>query len=102
MYLEKRCFPCHARAISIVLYVCRKQGIAVPFVFADISKFIPLWMSDDKAVAEEFDEPDYKDHNSEAVEGLEKALGFAAKPKKRTLSMARWVAAFDAYERIFH
>jgi hypothetical protein len=57
----------------------RKSGVVTPFVHADLTKFVPLWMADDACVMEG-DEDDV-----------------AMKAKMRPMSVAQWAVAFDAY-----
>ena len=65
-----------------------------PFVYAELKKFIPLWLASDKTeIADDFDsEP------GQQTMDLRKELGLAT-PKKatNTMSITQWMAAFEPY-----
>lgn len=70
----------------------KKNGTPKKVIFAELKRFMPLWMSDDKdAVA-------HDDDSSGPAAELRKEMGLAM-PKKNesTMSMAAWSAAFEPY-----
>ena len=72
----------------------KKQGVAQPYVFADLRKFVPLWLSSDK---QEEDDTAVEDRKSAAAELLEELGRSKARKPMSTMSFPRWSAAFDQY-----
>ena len=68
------------------------KGIVAPFVYADLSKYLPPWCISSGTPQDQDDEQE----PSQAVRELAHALGATAKQKPR-LNMFQWQLAYDQY-----
>ena len=70
------------------------MGIIKPFVFAELKKFIPLWLASDKTEIDDDLDPE----SGQKAMDLRKELGLST-PKKATstMSFTQWMAAFEPY-----
>ena len=70
------------------------MGTIKPFVFAELKKFIPLWLASDKTEIDDDLDPE----SGQKAMDLKKELGLSA-PKKATgtMSFTQWMAAFEPY-----
>ena len=70
----------------------KQKGIASPYIFVDLKKYLPTWCDELNQAGESSDE----EETSKAVQELARAMG--AKPKeKRSLNLLQWGLAFDKY-----
>ena len=70
-----------------------KKGIAKPFVYMEVSKFLPPWATVGRATADEESEGE----GSFAAAQLAKAMSLPTKRKEKPLKFTEWCAAFDRY-----
>ena len=70
----------------------RSKGIAHPFIFVELAKYLPVWALKDPSQ----DVSDDDTPVSKEILGLAKALGAPPKAKAK-LSLVQWIAAFDRY-----
>ena len=73
-----------------------KKGIAAPFLFVDLDKWLPNWCSMHGASAlERFEQQEQEEKaSSQAVHEIRSALGIQSKPRLR-LTMTQWASSFD-------
>jgi hypothetical protein len=72
----------------------RKKGALNPFIFVELSKFLPYWASGGECDAQRSD--DDGDSYSRVAQDLAKALG-AAPTARRQLTPLQWSICFDRY-----